>query len=524
MSERLLQLGAALKEKRGIRSEAGEEMIEVSLPASRAATLYEKARSAIDYQEEHLLRRNAIMRIIKRYAGSDSTISEISERLLRELIWAKYLPNKTVPTRFIGFLVPIFEKYEPIIRSLNEYEEGEMAKLFDWLMQVLATEIEYAITPPVHAEALASFMYDEMRERIEWDARLDITPEQKDLFIYIAIHRSLLKSDDATLRFRVLTLYYPAWPGEAPKELSDNIRLNLRTVTETIDGYINHPIVERLSILMRRQCGIFNNLLNAFEEEPEKMVKAIEDPAKMDAEVNKALKRRTKTFREVSRRTVMRSIVFLLITKSMVALGLELPFELIIYGHFNYIPTLINVSFPPFLLGLIALTISLPERKNTADYISATRALLIGADHDLLNVRVKIKHRSAWTVLFNMIYAVTYLFIFGFISLALLLINFTWLSISIFCLFLCFVAYFGVRIRSSVKDVVLSTQYRGLFGSIFDLFTVPVVNAGRWLSNNFSKINIFIYFFDFILEAPVKVVIRFFEGWTEYIREKREEL
>ena len=53
---------------------------------------------------------------------------------------------------------------------------------------------------------------------------------------------------------------------------------------------------------------------------------------------------------------------------------------------------------------------------------------------------------------------------------------------------------------------------------------IPVVRAGRWLSENVSKINVFIYFFDFILEAPIKVAIRFFESWTDYIQEKREEL
>ncbi len=111
MSERLLQLGAALKQKQGIAADAGEEKIEVSLPARSAATLYEKARSAIDYQEEHLLRRNAILRIIRRYAGSDITIAEITENLIRELIWARYLPNKEVPSRIIGQLIPIFEKY-----------------------------------------------------------------------------------------------------------------------------------------------------------------------------------------------------------------------------------------------------------------------------------------------------------------------------------------------------------------------------------------------------------------------------
>ena len=524
MSERLLQLASALKQKQGIDADAGEEKIEVSLPARSAATLYEKARSAVDYQEEHLLRRNAILRIVKRYAGSESTIAEISEQLLRELIWARYLPNKEVPARLITQLIPIFEKYEVVIRGLDQYEGTQSSELYDWVMEVLATELEYAITPPIHNEALASYMYEEMKERVEWDGRLQLTEEQKDLFVYIAVHKSLLKSDDATLRFRIFTLYYPEWPGEVSQDLLKHVVTHLSSIVHTVNGYIEHSIVNRLSMLLRRPAGLFRVIYTAFEEEPEKMIKAVNDPDTMDAEVKKALKKRTKEFRRVSRRTVFRSILFLFITKSMMALSIEVPYELLIFDEPHYVPVLINIIFPPFLLGLIALTVSVNERKNMGDYVAAARALLVGTSHELLNVRLKRRRRNAWLVLFNMMYAVTYLFVFGFITLGLLLLHFTWVSITIFLFVLCLVAFFGIRVRSAVKDIVLSPRRQGIFGALFDLITIPILNAGRWLSTTFSKINVFVYFFDFILEAPFKVAVRFFEGWTDYIREKREEI
>jgi hypothetical protein len=524
MSDRLLQLASALQQKQGIIADPGEEKIEVSLPARSAATLYEKARSAIDYQEEHLLRRNAILRIVKRYAGSESTIAEISENLIRELIWARYLPNKEVPARLVAQLIPIFEKYEIVIRSLQDYDESESGRLYDWLMDVLATELEYAITPPIHNEALASFMYDEMKDRVEWDRRLTLTDEQKDLFTYIAVHRSLLKSDDATLRFRIFTLYYPEWPGEAPKDLTKHIVSHLASIVETVDGYIDHSVSDRLARLMRRPAGLFRAIYAAFEEEPEKMVSAVNDPEQMDSEIKKSLKKLTKQFRSVSRRTVLRSILFLFITKTLMALAIEVPYELIFLDERHYVPVIVNIVFPPFLLGMIALTVSINERKNTGDYVECMRAVLTGASHELLNVRIKRRRRNGWTVMFNLLYAITYLFVFGFIASVLTAFHFSWVSISIFIFVLCLVAFFGIRIRNAVKDIVISAKRQGLMGSLFDLITIPVLNAGRWLSTTVSKVNIFVYFFDFILEAPFKVAVRFFEGWTDYIKEKREEL
>lgn len=524
MSDRLLQLASALQQKQGVIADAGEEKVEVSLPARSAATLYEKARSAIDYQEEHLLRRNAILRIIKRYAGSETTIAEIAENLIRELIWAQYLPNKEVPVRIIHQIVPIFEKYEVVIRHLDAYGEGESDRLYDWLMSILATELEYAITPPIHNEALASFMYDEMRGRIEWDPRLDLTQEQKDLFTYIAVHRALLKSDDATLAFRVFTLYYPEWPGEAPAELLQHINTHLPSIVDTVDGYIEHSVAQRLSLHMRRPAGLFRAFYAAFEEHPDKMPEALNNPETMDGEIKKGLKKLTKRFRSVSRRTVLRSIVFLFITKTLTALAIEIPYELVFLEERHYLPVIVNIFFPPFLLGMIALTVSINERKNAAHYIECARAVMTGVSHELLTVRVKRRKSNAWSILFNLIYAITYLFVFGFISVFLTAFHFSWVSIGVFIFVLCMVAFFGIRIRNAVKDIVISPKRQGLFGSFFDLVTIPILNAGRWLSVSIAKVNIFVYFFDFILEAPFKVAIRFFEGWTNYIREKREEL
>jgi hypothetical protein len=53
---------------------------------------------------------------------------------------------------------------------------------------------------------------------------------------------------------------------------------------------------------------------------------------------------------------------------------------------------------------------------------------------------------------------------------------------------------------------------------------LPIVRAGAWLSIRVAKINVFIYFFDFILEAPLKVAIEFVESWLAFVREKKEEI
>lgn len=524
MSERLLQLASVLSAPAKRVTDPADELIEVSLPARSAGKLYEQARHAIDYQEDHLLRRNAILRIIKRYAGSDTSIADISERLIKELIWGQYLPNKEIPVSFIDDLIPLFDKYEPLLRKIDDLDELDKDYAFNWLMEALATEIEYVLSPPLHEEATVSFMYEEMRMRIEWDEKYNVSEENKDLLLYIAIHKTLLKSDNATLRFRLLSIYYPEWPGFSDNALIKEIESNLLCVLETIDEQLEHPLVDKLSILLRRKCGLFRVIAEAVKEKPDEFAQLLNSPEKMDKLIINTLKRRTSIFRSRLRRTVLRSIAFLFVTKSLSTLILEAPYELMLLNREATIPLFINMLFPPTLLGLLALTVAIPEKRNEADYTSAMRAIMIGSDHNLLNVRMKIRKRTALDLIFSLFYLSTYLLVYGGVAVILFMLSFNWLAILSFLVFLSLVAFFGIRIRMSTKDIVLNEARRGIFGVMFDFIMIPVVRFGRWLSVNVAKINVFVYFFDFILEAPFKVGIRVFESWTDFISEKKEEL
>lgn len=523
MSARIRNLAQSVLHPGRPELTGGEEVIEVTAPASTAASLYEKVRTVVDYQEEHLLRRNAILRILKRYLGSDVPIEKMSMNLLKELIWAKYLPNKEVPTHFAKELVPIFMKYEPLLRAVDDVE-GKKDEAFAWVLDVMSTEVEYAITPPVAEEALVSFMYEEMRDRIFWDPKIAVSDEDKDLRLYIAIHKMLLGSNMATLRFRVMTLYYTDWPGASTQARIKDIAKNLDSIIQTIDYQILNPASEKLAIMIRRKAGLFRLIRDVIEENEEDFDKLLADPDLLDREISKCLKRRTKAFRVKLRRTILRAVAFLFLTKMLLALILELPYDLLLAHETNLMPLFVNILFHPLFLGFIGLTATIKERKNTEDYVSAMRALVVGADHELLNIRVKRETFGTWGKIFGVVYTLMFIFTYGVISAFLIRLGFNWLSVTLFLFFLSLVTFFGIRIRTSTKDIVLSNARQGLFGSMFDAFMLPIVRAGRWLSLKVSKINVFIYFFDFIIESPYKVVVRFIEGWVGFIREKKEEI
>jgi hypothetical protein len=68
------------------------------------------------------------------------------------------------------------------------------------------------------------------------------------------------------------------------------------------------------------------------------------------------------------------------------------------------------------------------------------------------------------------------------------------------------------------------TDHSGFMGPIVDFFFLPILRVGHLLSREIAKINIFIFFFDFILEAPLKVIFEVVEEWIRFIRTKKEEI
>ncbi|MBU4314833.1 hypothetical protein KJ673_00305 [Patescibacteria group bacterium] len=524
MSERLIALAQAINSSKvGHPVQEGMETIEVSAPASTAASLYEKVRVTLEYQEDHLLRRNAIARILRRFLGGDVPLEDMAENLLRELVWAKYLPNKEIPTSFIHELSPIFLKYGILLEAVEHTPKPEFS--FQWVLDALSTELEYSIVSHQKEELIVSYMYEQMKTRIAWDPGILATEEQKDLLLFIAVHKTLLKSDLATLRYRTLILYYPDWAGASHKSRIDEIASGLQKVINTIDGQIEHPLVEKLSQKLRRQAGLFRVLQDVIEDNPKDFEEFVtKEPDLFGRAIWKSLKQRTKLFRSRLHRTAVRAVLFLFITKMTLAVLLEVPYDLIVHGQMYFIPLAVNILFHPLFLAFISMTVVVSEHRNADDYKSAMRALVVGANHDFLNIRIKKDRFGTWTTIFGIVYILIFLIIYSLIGVFLYKMNFNAFSIALFLFFLSLVTFFGIRIRSSTRDILLSAQRRGVFGSIFDIIVLPIVHFGRWLSVKVSKINVFIYFFDFIIESPFKVAIRFVEEWLAFIKEKKEEI
>jgi hypothetical protein len=117
-----------------------------------------------------------------------------------------------------------------------------------------------------------------------------------------------------------------------------------------------------------------------------------------------------------------------------------------------------------------------------------------------------------------------FLFTIGVISFLLHAVRFNWLSIVFFIFFLSLVTFFGLKIRNSRRELMVIETRTGFFGTITDILFLPMIRAGRWVALRAPRINVFLFFFDFIVEAPFKAAINLVEGWLAFLREKKEEI
>ncbi|PJE76583.1 hypothetical protein COV05_04415 [Candidatus Uhrbacteria bacterium CG10_big_fil_rev_8_21_14_0_10_48_16] len=502
-----------------------EDVIKVSDTVSAAASVYETVRNTLEYDEEHLLRRNAIRRILKRRM-IDAPSMEMAGKLLKELIWARYLPNEKVPTRMIEKVGGILEKYRLLFGTLEpDSKNGERA--YDWLLDVLSVEIEYSLGPPCIDEALASFAYQEILRRVDWQTKT-LPVEERDLQLYIAIHRSVLKSNQATLRYRILTLYYPAWRKARPgDQVVKEIAMNIVKVIDSVDQQIHHPAQDEMYRFVRRHAIVFHLLSDVATDNPEAFASALMsgDITSIDSAVTKAADERYSTFRTTLTRVVLRTAFFLLLTKSILAFLVELPYELLILRTSDFLPLTVNILFPPLLLTLIGLSVRIPKAKNTARILEELHAILgVGDEFSLIFKRKRPWGRGALWWIFNGFYLFILLATIVVIASLLTAIEFNTLSIFFFIFFLSLVAYFGLRIRNTLRELVVIDMSRGFFGSFTDILFLPIIRAGRWVALRAPKVNIFLFFFDFIIEAPFKAAIDIVESWLAFLREKRDEI
>ncbi len=492
---------------------------------SKLSFWYEKLRNAVDYQDEHLLRERAILRNLQRTMTLPNRSGRVIARpLVYDLIRAGYLPNNTLPESIVSQAEKIIDRYIRLIDIVGHYKEKEeKVEIFDFLIKMLAIELDDLFVDKSVDDALIECMYQAVSKDIVVEG--NYTEVEKKVQLYIAILRSLMKADAPRIHFYLWQLYVPEWQHAGEKELIE-IAQKIDYLREQIEQQVNHPLNQMYMRILRKYNVIFLIIRDIISEDPDEALAIWKDPVLLEEKIRQAARKRYKKSRVKLRRSIVRSIIYLFITKMTLAIILEFPLDLMLERTVNYFSLTINIVFPPLLMFAIGLFIRVPGVKNTDKIVQGIKEISYQLEERRVihKVRKPFRRSVFMTRAFRVMYLILFSVVFGGIIYGLHKLGFNIASIVIFIFFMCLVSFFGIRISQSARELYILERKDNLFTFLKDFATLPIIEFGRWLSLNLSKVNFFVILFDFVIEAPFKVILDVVDQWTSYVKEKREEL
>lgn len=504
-----------------------EDKITVHQVAGKLAFVYEKIRNTVDYKEEHLLRKNAIERILKRRIMTEKNEYDVAKFLVYELVRARYLPNKKVPVKRINDIKFIIEKYTFLLNKIPDQsvELADKESIFDWVIGIASCEIEEKLVPHGKEDAIVEFARKVMEKKVTVREDARITPELENELLYVAVLKNLTKSDLDMIRYKIFAMKHSDWIFAPSEDTFSRMAIIMNSIAAEVDGIINHKYGDSFSRAVKKNLAYFTILQEVASSRPKEMEHIFSHHYHIEDSIKETCVRKYGSAKAKLRRSAVRSITYIFITKVILAIIIELPFDKYIIGHINYFALGINIMVPPVIMALVAMTIKVPSKKNTDLIVAGIEEMLYDK---YASPSYVIKPAVSRNLLFSNVFKILYVFVFtvsfGGIIFILQQLGFNFVSIALFLFFLCVVSYFGVRIRQNARELVVVQQREGIWSFATDLFSMPILQVGQWFSVKLSSINVFVFILDFIIEAPFKTFVEIFEEWIYYVKEEKDKI
>lgn len=500
-----------------------QQVLKVSRTVSFLALLYEKMRNAVEYREEHLIRRAAIERILKRRLVFNSEGVGTGEHLVRELLWARYLPNRTIPESKVPIVQTVISKYLYLRRAVVPGRpQKELTNLDQFILELISCEVEEVLAFDPQREAFTNFVYQSIVGQIELsDKNLN---EEKNILVYSAVEQGFSKSDKPLVRYHLTKILLPELTNHQVS-IPNEALPHFMQVYNHIENTFKQPVLEKLRRFIKRNAPPFLILRDLLERYPKEISSIIHNEDQLRFRVDEICRVRYKSTRSKLTRAGVRSIIYIFLTKMLLAILIEYPVDRYFQKGVEFLPLSINIIFPPFLMFLLVLVTSVPGDDNTRRIYDHIKRLITEgrtlSEKSVIRIKIPVK-RPILTFGFTVLYLLAFILSFGTIFFVLSLLRFNIISQAIFIFFVSMVLFFGYRIRNTAKEYLL-IEKEGLLSPLGDFFMLPILSLGKWLSSEISRLNIFIFIFDFIIEAPFKAIFEIGEEWINFMKTKKEE-
>ena len=508
--------------------------IHVDEVASKVAGFYEKIRTIIDWKEEHLMKRAAIIRKLKRrfldLELNNFTTENIAEPLVMELIRGGYFPNDKIEESKIGEIQKIIEKYVFILKHSPENKKGKAGlQFYNNLLEIAACEIEETLDPAIREMSLIEYMFNMMRERIKvsdavYEKNL-LKKEETDIQIYIAVQRSLFKLDDPIISYNVIKYKYPNWQSPSEEELL-KFSQNMYKILKALEDDLMHPFGKKFYTICEKYDTPYLLLGDILvKTDAEQINTNIYEPALLEKSIKEAYTNRLKDLRARITRAAIYSTASIFITKILTLMVLGLVIGWIFNEKFNTGFFIAEILIPTTLMALLVASVRPPSRKNIYLAVMETMKIVYKKDKiDTYEIRVARKRNFITRLILSLFYVTSTFVSFGLIYWAFSYFGFPLSSIIINIIFIALILFAGTAIQKRSQELTIEEESEGFLAFVSDILFLPITGMGRWLSNTWKQYNAIAALFNALIDMPFSTFIEFLEGWRYFIKEKKEEI
>jgi hypothetical protein len=513
-----------------------EPKIKIHQIVSSINWLYERFRMFIDNQHGGNEFYRSIKRTLKRLLLIEKRKPEkIPLMLISELIGSGYLENDVIPKRYLNDVWKILDKYVILMnkiklkirqsvvnKNISSFAgRKKIREINNWLVFLASREIESFLIPQASEDVIVDSMYDFMLEQIQIDDER-ISEQDKKSQIYIAVNRAYLKSSDDILFYYLFRQKYPNWNHAEEADLEE-IAKNIFVTKGEIQDQLDHPVKFKLKKLCLNYVVYFILLsemlhdlgatgLARLVKNQEELEKKIQDFALI-------------SYKKARKRIwigLFKSTIYVLVTKYAV-IDYPMSVGLVNISEFEH---LVILLLGPVLMFFVGMSIGKPSSSNTNKIIKVFKRIVF--EDRLRNVPYIVKHVVKRSFITNLLFVFFYLILFVSIIILIYIVfgfyGFDVLITSIALLFFSMISYFGFRLREIMRKYIVLDKKENFIVFIFDFLSLPILKLGRWLSEFFKTINFVPPLFDYFIETPFKASVSFFDSWTFFVKEKKEEL
>jgi hypothetical protein len=491
------------------------EKIHVDEIASKVAVFYEKVRGVIEYRDVHLLRKNAIERILRRRVFLKDFREDFAEPLVKELIRGGHLPNDAVPETKIADIQEIINNLLALLKLEEAGDDKAKSEISEWLVRMSASSIEEELFPSPEVALLSEMMYGVIKGNLTLK-NIPLAEDEVNLQLFVAVQRALFRPDRNQLQYLLLKITHPNWGKFSETELEATTG-GLTALKNTIEEILKDPFAPYFLKLCTGEKIIFQLVGDL-----------VFDKVPLDEDFGSSLKlrydKRYLKIKQQLRRLAFLSVASFLISKILVAFAIEIPLDQLLYHSISRLSLIINIAFPPFLMLLIVAFVKLPSKRNFVLVEGAVNQVVFH-DHERSYLAAAPKKKGWFANSFvYLVYGAVLVAILYYVTKWLLMLHFSPASIIIFLLFTSMVTATGVKVKNRAKEMSLEKDATSMWGFLVDLVTVPFMTIGRWTIAGLSQFNILVVAFDFLIELPFQFFVEFLENFRGFIREKKDEI